>query len=298
MEVANAGGFVFKRRRKEEASTSSPPPTKVHQVDENYQYMQRQGVRVEEECVQVYGMRQSQDKPSSASRRTRRSSIIQEETNFPPYPVGGAVILPTDGEESSVGEGEKLLKLCHEIAATECRNVSRTFVGKAEEVSHLVYNALQGFENSVRTLVQDGNIKFLSKESRDLNAKKQTMQRLVESLESELKSWSEVKEAEQKQDQSQNHQELFQEKEEEGRRDVKEHSAEGKLASAYNDTLSKIDIKVNNLCGLVTSVESLCGQTEKYTKELQTKYHKQIFNPLPHVNSPAALIKSLLKPTV
>ena len=147
----------------------------------------------------------------------------------------------------------------------------------------------------MRTLVQDDNIKFLSKESRDLNAKKQTMQRLVESLESELQSWSEVKEAEQKEELQQSD---YQKAEEEGRRNVMEKSAEGKLASAYSETLSKLDMKVNNLCGLVTSVESLCGQTEKYTKELQTKYHKQTFNPLPHVNSPAALIKSLLKPTV
>ena len=79
---------------------------------------------------------------------------------------------------------------------------------------------------------------------------------------------------------------------------MKSESLRGQLATAYNETLDKIDVKVNNLCGLVKSVESLCGQTEEYAKDLQTKYHKQAFNPLPHVNSPAALIKSLLKPAV
>lgn len=41
-------------------------------------------------------------------------------------------------------------------------------------------------------LVLSQNIKFLSKESQALNARKQTMKRLVESLQSEVKSWSEI----------------------------------------------------------------------------------------------------------
>jgi len=310
MEVANADGFVFKRRRKEETSTSA------QEQQHQQQQQQRQKVHVEEYGASryaqarvqeqeetgagaghvnvVYGMAREQQHDDNRNGARRRKSFIHEETSFPPYPVGGAVLLPADGEDTSIGQGEKLLKLCHEVSSNECRNVSRTFVGKAEEISHLVDSALQKFEDKLRGLVQQDNINFLSKESRELNTRKQTMQRLVDSLECELKSWSEIKDAEG----SSLLERSYAEKEEEGRRIVKEESVEGQLAAAYNDTINKMDIKVNNLVGLVKSVESLCGQTEKYTKDLQTKYHKQTFNPLPHVNSPANLIKSLLKPTV
>merc|ERR1711977_498320 len=33
-----------------------------------------------------------------------RTSFIHEETSFPPYPVGGAVLLPADGEDTSIGQ--------------------------------------------------------------------------------------------------------------------------------------------------------------------------------------------------
>ena len=295
MEVANADGFVFKRRRKEEASTSAKAhkAPRVEEVPAREHDGYRGGARVQEEPEEVgaaYVSSKRQDRG-----RGRRTSFITEETSFPPYPVGGAVILPADGEDASLDEGEKLVKLCREIASTECRNVSRTFVGKTEEVSHLVYGALQSFEKRVGALVQAGEVKFLSKESRELSTRKQTMKRLVESLEQELKSWNEIEEGGEGEAVAER---SYEAEEEMGRNAVKSESLRGQLATAYNETLDKIDVKVNNLCGLVKSVESLCGQTEEYAKDLQTKYHKQAFNPLPHVNSPAALIKSLLKPAV
>ena len=301
MEVANADGFVFKRRRKESAgapSTSAQPPAQVPHVEETH-YNRYGGARVQEEDDDaqqvnvVYGAR-AQGEADKGRRRRRTSSFVQEEFSFPPYPVGGAIILPADGDAANLEEGDKLVKLCHEVASTECRNVSRTFVGKAEEVSHLVYTALESFEDKVKAMVTNGDLNFLSKTTKELNTKKETMQRLVESLEAELKSWSEIKDSAPQtfQDQS------YQANEEEGRLEVKTQSAEGRLAGAYNKAVTALDAKVNDLCGLVKSVESLCGQTERYTKDLQTKYHKQTFHTLPHVNSPATLIKTLLKPAV
>merc|ERR1712224_1133390 len=216
--------------RKEETSTSAHPVRqKAPRVEETHQNNNYHGPSVQEHVVEDVhqvnvgcGNNNTKDK----SRR-RTSSFIQEETCFPPYPVGGAIILPADGEDEFLDEGEKLVKLCHEIASTECRNVSRTFVGKTEEGSHLIYNALGLFEEKVKALVQDGSIKFLSKESRELNTKKQTMQRLVESLESELKSWSEIKDKETEEEVKVER--SYAEEEEEGRKRVRGESVEGKL---------------------------------------------------------------------
>lgn len=84
--------------------------------------------------------------------------------------------------------------------------------------------------------------------------------------------------------------------EQQGRENAKQGSAVNQLTTAYNSTLLNLDTQVNSLCSVVNSVEALCGEAEDLNRELQCKYHKQTFNPFPHVNSPVTLIKSLIKP--
>lgn len=142
MEVANADGFVFKRRRKEETSTSAQAHASGQQEQQPSKEQQRYAyphtsvektrTTVQEE-VPLHGAQERVER--------RRSCIAREETSFPPYPVGGAVILPDD--DSGIAEGERLNKLCTEICSNEARNVSRTFVDKTQVVSHLIEAILE-----------------------------------------------------------------------------------------------------------------------------------------------------------
>ena len=226
----------------------------------------------------------------------RRSSLVREEIAFPPYPAGGAVILP-DEDERDAAEGDRLLRLCNDIAGAERRNVSRTFVGGTEEVASLVDFALEDFQERIKHLISRDEIRFVSKESQALNARKQTLTKLVQSLKREMAEWQGIQEK---------HESTpapaavadgaYEEAEAEGRKKAAAHAAGAALSEAYLGALSDLDVQVNSVCGAVASVESLCAKADKAASTLQVKYHERTFNPFPHVDSPAALVRSLARP--
>ncbi|KAK9805960.1 hypothetical protein WJX73_008818 [Symbiochloris irregularis] len=73
-------------------------------------------------------------------------------------------------------------------------------------------------------------------------------------------------------------------------------SQQGALARAQERAERKVCLQVKGLAALVTGVEDLVAQAEQTCSLLQAEYHRDKFRNFPHVESPARLIREILRP--
>eukprot|EP00878_Enallax_costatus_P030973 GHUV01033795.1.p1 GENE.GHUV01033795.1~~GHUV01033795.1.p1 ORF type:complete len:346 (+),score=186.64 GHUV01033795.1:359-1396(+) len=67
----------------------------------------------------------------------------------------------------------------------------------------------------------------------------------------------------------------------------------GRVSAQGESTLRSVSLKVEMLTALVSKMEHLVSSAEAAARSLQVGYHNEKFKVFPHINSPAALIKSI-----
>eukprot|EP00891_Asterochloris_glomerata_P002231 jgi/Astpho2/2231/fgenesh1_pg.00040_%23_64_t len=70
----------------------------------------------------------------------------------------------------------------------------------------------------------------------------------------------------------------------------------GLLQQARADAHRRVTMQVEGLCALVSGCEELVAKAQQHGTIIQAAYHHERFRTFPHVDSPARLIKELLKP--
>lgn len=68
------------------------------------------------------------------------------------------------------------------------------------------------------------------------------------------------------------------------------------LRRLQRDVHRRLALQVDGVCLLVGDVEELVERANREAGEMQARYHAQRFQTFPHVNSPAHLIKALVRP--
>jgi len=77
------------------------------------------------------------------------------------------------------------------------------------------------------------------------------------------------------------------------REEVAEGNSAGSLSGALSAAHRNVAFQVDALMSMVRTVESMSGRAETITSHIQSDFHAERFKAFPHVDSPAALIKSL-----
>ena len=74
---------------------------------------------------------------------------------------------------------------------------------------------------------------------------------------------------------------------------VASESAAGALPEAQARAHATLALQVDRICAMVSGCEALVASAEERAGQLASRFHRESFRMLPHVDSPAVLIKSL-----
>ena len=70
-------------------------------------------------------------------------------------------------------------------------------------------------------------------------------------------------------------------------------SRAGALSEAESHAHAKLVIQVDRICAMVGGCEELVTAAEERAGQLAARFHRESFRMLPHIDSPAVLIKRL-----
>ena len=280
-EVVTDGTFTFKRKRKQAAA---PEPAATNTTAKMHK-------------KSAPSTTTTTKKPSTAT-----ATATYNIANLPPYPQSQHLYPHAQPLHTALNvcrpDSQRLTQLIKRIADEEvarCRNTFHNHPFVTKEVEHI----LKDFAVAAEQLVLDGTVAVAQNTPEEavgeiLQARLATLNEQKRRFVKEEKEWHELA----------------------VRRDegpsatiptptpsvadasaanaqAASESAVGKLAEAQTSAQTSLEIQVDRICAMVQGCESLVASAEERAGQLASRFHRESFRMLPHVDSPAVLIKSL-----
>lgn len=197
-------------------------------------------------------------------------------------------------------EVRRLRNLCQSLCKVEAENANGTFQGSQRYVTEAIYSVLNEFMFQVEQGLMNGEIgtgQRLDRMTEKVKQKKEQLQRIKTQFEAEEKEWEEL---------LLQHQEALEGVEgtpeamkkiravaAEATKQVQDSSCANALVETYQKAHRALELQADGLACMVNGVEELVSRAEKIGTTLVEELHNDVFQELPHINSPEHLIKSL-----
>lgn len=228
------------------------------------------------------------------------AELMPKDEPVPDYPNPSSSTPLHKSIPDSWPEVRRFRSLCQSLCKVEAENASVTFQGSQRYVTEAVYSVLNEFMFQVEQGLMNGELgtgQRLDRMTEKVKQKKDHLQNIKKQFEIEEKEWEEL---------LLQHQQTIKDAEgtpeamkkmraaaAEATKQVQDHSCVNELAETYQKAHRALELQADGLACMVNGVEELVSRAEKIGSTLVEELHNDVFQELPHINSPEHLIKSL-----